>query len=287
VVTTLDQGADNFEVHSPYKQAVGRRAALGVAALTGLVPNAPYLAPAYDSGTDAGIGSAGVKLQAAGLYGAALNTSTGVTCPQGLPAANCEAFAILSAPDCTWHDAAAAPGASRGFDLLLSVTNTSAWVPGSRTVATRALYANWPVVTVTNVHGTPLVPWLAYVEGAASDECPLIPPPRTPAPSPPPPMPTPHPSPGPGCNLTAPAGFHAQQQQGWWKNFSTASMGGAKTVADCAAACDKAGPACLAFHSWEPCTRGDCYLYFGRLDSFAAHSGSYAYQRLLAAGSWQ
>ena len=48
-VSTLDGGAKTGAVHSPYKQAPGRRAALGLAA--GADPAAPqqFLTPAYAS----------------------------------------------------------------------------------------------------------------------------------------------------------------------------------------------------------------------------------------------
>ena len=97
-----------------------------------------------------------------------------------MQAGNCETFAILSAPDCTWL---AASATASGDDLVLAVDDTSLWTAGSRAIATRAYYGNWPVVTVTNAHGTPLAPWLEYIGGANQSACPLIEP-STPTPKP-------------------------------------------------------------------------------------------------------
>lgn len=167
VVNTLDQGdPTNPEVHSPYKQAVGRRAALGIAATAGLAPTAEYLGPTYLSAavSDAATGVVKVTFVAASLYGAAPVLNLSVQAPPTIVGDQGEAFAVQvrssSSGQCQWLPAT--PSES-GNDLLLTPTG---WTSEYSVVATRAYFANWPIAMLKNVAGIPAVPWLARVDGA-------------------------------------------------------------------------------------------------------------------------
>jgi hypothetical protein len=273
VISAIDCGdPDSGAVHSPYKQAVGSRAAHGTAAVALGMRDAQFLGPSYEAARLLGpafLGEVEVTFGAAGLYGKPIAVNASVVCPPKIPQTSCESFAILSSPDCVWHPAEARP--SDGSSVLLRPQG-GAWPANAAPVATRGYFANWPVVTVTNANGIPATPWLEYVDSAARS-CSLLPPAPTPAPPAPP-----TPAPGP-CNYTAPAGFKREPRQGWWANFTQVSAGGRGTVGQCAGACAARGPACLAFHVWEPCVDGDCFIYEGSLGGFSPHAGGFAYER--------
>ena len=169
IINTLDQGdPTNPEVHSPFKQAVGKRAALGIAALSEAVPT-KYLGPTYASASPtAAAGTVKVALAPESLYGAAPVIDATVACPAAVPPAQCEAFALLS-QDCTWH---AASASAQRDGLLLTAAN---WTGGAA-IASRAYFANWPLAQVSNTEGIPLVPWLRAVDGgeAAAAACPYF-----------------------------------------------------------------------------------------------------------------
>ena len=114
-------------MHSPYKQAVGKRAAQALMAnASGDVPSQPFWPPSYASATPAAAGATDtrlggtvlVKLAATGLYGAPPVVNASVSCPKAIGAADCEAFAVLGS-DCVWRKAAAS---LKGSSLLLSPT---------------------------------------------------------------------------------------------------------------------------------------------------------------------
>ena len=90
-----------------------------------------------------------MRLKAEGLYGAPPVLNASVSCPPAIGAKNCESFAVLGA-DCVWRNATATLGADGA--LLLKAESTT------QLIGSRVSYANWPVVTVTNKAGVPLLP---------------------------------------------------------------------------------------------------------------------------------
>jgi len=283
LISAIDRGDPNSgAVHSPYKQDVGRRAALGIADVA-LGHTTMYRGPTYLSAAAAAVsvdstivaakkvasndGSVTVKFEPIGLYGKAPIINRSVTCPSTIPASSCESFAVLAAPDCVWVSAdAVIPSQLSPSGITLRPTN---WTAGQQPVATRGYFANWPVVMVTNYLGMPATQWLEYVD-PKYQPCALTPPPQPPSPPPPPPAP---------CVTTAPKGYVEQAQQGWWSNYTKVSVGGHGTVPQCAAACSAYGSKCSGFHVWEPCAVGDCYVFLGGLSGFAQHPDAYAYRR--------
>lgn len=169
LISSLDQGEPvNGSVHSPYKREIGRRAAMGVRALA-MGQAVPHMGPRYASALAVPAGSTGivsVRFMGYSLYDGLVMRS-GVTCPTGFEA-NCEEFAVLSAPDCVWHAATATVSKSdHNIDL-----HPESWSEGLRPVATRGFFANWPIVTVANSHDFPAEPWREYIEDM-SELCPL------------------------------------------------------------------------------------------------------------------
>ena len=94
-----------------------------------------------------------MTLASTGLYGSPPVVHAGVVCPNAVGAANCESFALLGS-DCVWRTAVAS---LQGSSLLLTAGSWNA--SAGAAVGTRAYYANWPIVTVTNQAGVPLLPW--------------------------------------------------------------------------------------------------------------------------------
>ena len=106
-------------------------------------------------------------------YGSPLAVNNSVSCPVAIGASQCEAFAVLTSPDCQWHAATATAAtqvqhAAAGNALVLKIDNATAVPSGATAVGSRAYFANWPVVTVTNAAGTPLLPWAQAVATSAS-----------------------------------------------------------------------------------------------------------------------
>lgn len=162
LVNNLDQGDPHnaAQVHSPYKQEQGKRAAQGIAALTGLVPHTPYLGPSYSTAvaslTDPTTMTVTVTLQAEGLYGKPPVVNSSVACP---PSAghHCEAFAVQASDD-QWHTATSVTvgvGADKNVDANALSLTVQGWPKGLQAVATRAMFSNWPLVYVRNALGTP------------------------------------------------------------------------------------------------------------------------------------
>jgi hypothetical protein len=165
VVNNLDCGdpAKANQVHSPYKQKQGIRAANGIAAMLGLRPTVEYLSPSYKSASystvkqsaDAGLVTLTVTvvLKEAGLYQKPIVLQN-VTCP---PTANdeCESFAVMEEKTGAWH--VVTSFRTSGDTALALVVED--WPEGVGIVATRAMFAGWPLVVVTNAAGLPLLPW--------------------------------------------------------------------------------------------------------------------------------
>ena len=176
LISAIDQGDPLFgSVHSPYKQAVGSRAAAGVLAVALNYTNVTDLGPQYTRATavaDSGDGVVVVVTFAA--TGGPLVINSSVACPGSIPNSSCEAFAVLSAPDCVWRVAEAIlRPAGAPFSVGL---RPSKWFKNLTAVATRGYFANWPVVTVGNKAGIPAVPWLEYVSDSTKSKCSLLPP---------------------------------------------------------------------------------------------------------------
>lgn len=88
IISTLDQGARmSGAVHSPYKQAVGRRAAQGLASnASGNVANMPFMSPRFASSTAAAGGGGVVEVQLAeeGCYGHEISVDDTISCPPAI-----------------------------------------------------------------------------------------------------------------------------------------------------------------------------------------------------------
>jgi hypothetical protein len=169
LVNSLDQGDPaKGGVHSPYKREVGRRAALGIQALS-LGEAARYLGPRYASASADPAGSAGIvsiRFLGNSVYDG-LVVKSNISCPANFNA-SCEEFAVLSAPDCVWRPANAAMSeADYSIDL-----HPQSWADGLRPVATRGYFANWPLVTILNTEGIPAEPWREYIV-TTEEQCPL------------------------------------------------------------------------------------------------------------------
>lgn len=268
LISALDQGdPQSGSVHSPYKQEVGRRAALGITAVYHQM-QVSYAGPRYRSATE--LPNVGVAVTfGEGLYGKSIGLNSTPVCPSGFSGNNCEAFAILSAPDCLWHSATATLHDKDNTILL----TPQGWTNGTRAAATRAYFANWPLVQVRNADGIPAEPWQEFIDSSVSRECPNFGPVDTTTTT------TGEPCDPSNPDIEAPAGFVAMFEQGWWSDFTQASLGGHGTVAGCAAQCHELGRVCAGFHVWKPCAVGDCYLYLHGIGGFASHTGAYAYRR--------
>ena len=231
--------------------------------------------PSFSSSVATGSGGVvAVTLAEEGCYGKGIIVNSSVVCPPSIGAADCESFAVLGS-DCVWRNATAE---AKPGERILTLTPADWPATAGKPVGTRAYYANWPVVTATNAHGVPLLPWVEPVSADEASTCPKAwPPIVVPSPPPPPPpAPPPHPH---NCSTAAPAGF-TLVGRGWWAKPSYKLVGeNYGSVADCAAACLKFGPICKAFHVWEPCPHGDCYVFLGATSSFEKHPGAFGYKR--------
>jgi hypothetical protein len=170
-ISALDRGDPaGGPVHSPYKQDVGRRAALGFLALSYGLADVAYKGPKATGATQGPGGGVLVSFDPATLYGQALTLNTSVACPSTIPAPSCEAFAVQTS-DCVWWPNVTASLAGAGSQLLLQLPGG---VPGGvHPVATRGMYANWPLVQVYNGPGLPVDPWVLNVTGVVNP-CPGI-----------------------------------------------------------------------------------------------------------------
>jgi len=168
--STLDAGEPNGgPVHSPFKQLPGARAAAALYSLVYGATSAPFLGPRAVSAIAAapapGSVSVTVAFDAASVSAAnALALNLSVACPSTIAAASCEAFAVQTWPDCVWRaNATTAALDASGLRLVLTATGVPA---GQQAVATRGLFANWPVVQLYNEDGLPAEPWLMNVSAA-------------------------------------------------------------------------------------------------------------------------
>jgi len=264
LVSALDQGDPHGgSVHSPYKQEVGRRAALGIQGMALRQP-VSYSGPRYRGTVSAPDGTLAVSFSTGG---GALTLNSAATCP--FDGSNCEAFAVLSAPDCVWRVANATLQGARNDMLLLRPRN---WTDTMQAIATRGYFANWPLVHLRNDAGVPAVPWMEYIDSSLSPLCPDFLPTTTTTT-------TSTPCDAASPDTRAPKGFQAMSQQGWWANLTRAASGHSGTVAQCAALCEQHGDVCAGFHVWKPCNVGDCYVFLNGLADFVPHDGAFAYRR--------
>jgi|EP01047_Picozoa_sp_COSAG01_P036633 hypothetical protein len=87
IISTLDQGSPkNGAVHSPYKQAVGRRAAQGLASnASGNVASMPFMSPSFASSRAVGGGGVvEVQLAEEGCYGHEISVDNSISCPPAI-----------------------------------------------------------------------------------------------------------------------------------------------------------------------------------------------------------
>ena len=254
----------NPQVHSPYKQTVGYRAAIAIAAARNISVDTPHLPPSYSSASSsASRGEVIVTIHPDTVYGGLVANASRNTCPHTVPANQCEGFAVMTSPDCQWHDANATITGTNTLTLHVA----DAWNASTTPVATRGYFANWPLAAIANKANIPLNPWLRYMDDAppsAKAECPLRPAP---------------PGPHAKCETDAPTGYEQVAQQGWWANLTRVATHTPGTVGECARECDVRGEQCAGFTVWQPCRPGDCYVYAEGLQHFQIHPGSFAYRR--------
>ena len=171
-ISTLDGGDPvAFAIHSPFKEAAGARAALGLRAVALGDARARHLGPratAALSGTGALPNTilSVVVFNETSLYGAGPVLNTSVACPPALPAAYCESFAVMTS-DGLWRsvEAPGAPGVSLTVhaypDAPTSIALILAGAPDGLTVlAVRGGYRVWPLVQLRNAEGIPAEPFL-------------------------------------------------------------------------------------------------------------------------------
>lgn len=171
-VSTLDGGDPvHFAIHSPYKEAAGARAAVGLRAVALGDATAAYLGPRAASATASvgpgGAPTASIVFEPAGLYGAPLALNTSVACPAGLGLAYCESFAVLTS-DCAWRSCEAPGGAGVALVPSIPAPDTLALelrgAPvGLTIVSVRNGHTPWPLVQLRNALGTPAEPFLVNV----------------------------------------------------------------------------------------------------------------------------
>jgi sialate O-acetylesterase len=154
--------------HPRYKQPVGERAAAAALALAygfGGSDGPVWRGPTYASAAVSSSGGSAVVTVtfAPGSLGTsgklALNTS--LACPAGLAPQACEGFAVQTS-DGVWHADARGQVAvgvtADGARLTLTLPQLGA---GLTVNATRAMWANWPLASLHNDAGLPVVPWEA------------------------------------------------------------------------------------------------------------------------------
>jgi hypothetical protein len=165
-ISTVDLGdAYDGSIHNRDKAAVGAR--MGAAVLANLynVSSAPWRSPRYGAAyatTQGTTVTVNVTVDdPRSLYDGLVVVppsfdSNATWCPnaRGVEDISCDWFAVQTS-DGTWHNATAAPSADGRSLVLTAVTST----PGLAAVATRNGYADWPVTSVYNSAGLPLVPW--------------------------------------------------------------------------------------------------------------------------------
>lgn len=167
-------GSPGGTVHSHDKFVPGRRAA---ASLAGAYYHltVPYLNPRYASAIARGVSNkthtmidVEVSLLPGTVTGAGLVVrgweplSNSSHCPteRAVNASFCDWFAIqVNDSAFSWHNASVAL-TEDGQGVVLSAAVPG---PGLAAVATRAMWSDWPVVTVYSAEGLPLLPWLRQV----------------------------------------------------------------------------------------------------------------------------
>ena len=185
-VNTLDRGDPaTGAVHSPYKQDVGARAALGVRAVAlgdGAVhyrgPRA--LPPTSQHVPEAHLIITQIPFEPASLYGGGLVLNASAVCPPAIAPTSCESFAVLT-NDCVWRSverpgggtlAASVAGDAPG-SLTLTLSQV-AGIDGLSVVGVRGYFANWPLVHLANEDGIPAEPWLLYINASSCGDPPIV-----------------------------------------------------------------------------------------------------------------
>jgi hypothetical protein len=99
------------------------------------------------------------------LYGQPIVLNSSVACPT-TKTGICEAFAAQLA-NCTWIEAIADKTMKVGDNAVTFVVNTD----GLDVLATRGIFANYPVVQIFNHFGNPVEPWFFNVSANVSNSC--------------------------------------------------------------------------------------------------------------------
>jgi hypothetical protein len=167
IVNNLDCGdySKAGQVHSPYKQKQGERAANGIASMSGLV-SLEYLSPTYNSSsfkfednstttTTTTTLVVTVILKKDGLYDRPILVDNNVSCP-ATANSMCESFEVMEKETGKWHKVSRVRNGRNSNEIELIVDN---WSKGVEIIATRAMFSNWPLVLVRNALQVPLLPW--------------------------------------------------------------------------------------------------------------------------------
>lgn len=141
-------------VHPRHKQVVGSR--LAAAALTQVYKqNVPYIYPTFASSSAAANGNVVTVTVTLSNVGTSLNFQP-AHCPTelGVPADICAWWSVIG-KDGVWYNATAA---ITGGGQSVAITATLA--AGVAANGTAYGYGTWPVITLYNNFGLPVLPWM-------------------------------------------------------------------------------------------------------------------------------
>ena len=145
--------------HPRAKQPVGRRLAAALLA-TAYGQDVQHVGPTYAAAT--ALASAPGSLAVMVNFTAASRGASGMlvfnasaVCPEGVPAVVCEGFAVKTS-DGVWHTTPTMALTSDSAALVLTVSGVAT---GITAVATRGMFADWPISYLYNSEGFPVVPW--------------------------------------------------------------------------------------------------------------------------------
>eukprot|EP01034_Spumella_vulgaris_P034888 gene34888-43018_t len=166
VASALDQGDPNTgDIHSPYKQAVGARSALGSIALAYGDSTSKYHGPRALSfkshyKEDKGVLGPHTVDITFDAFGSELQLNTSVVCPPAINKLSCESFAVLGS-NCVWYSVEIEGNEYMKVSQKDNVLSISLQIESAREpiVAVRGYYANWPIVQLTNTEGIPAEPF--------------------------------------------------------------------------------------------------------------------------------
>jgi len=154
--------------HPRSKQPIGARLAANLLVTAYGRAGVQATGPTYASSRAAGAPAAGalavnISFTPASI-GRGLRLNATVACPtaDGVPAVVCEAFGVQTS-DRVWHTSPRAALTADGAGLQLVVTGVAS---GLTAIATRGMFADWPVASLSNADGFPCTPWLEPVEAA-------------------------------------------------------------------------------------------------------------------------